>query len=355
MSTTQPSTQASAIDIRTERLNDLRASRGWKAYEQARAAVLEMLALLPLDAEDSPSAYWREELAGFEYMLDASPFVIDKLRQHTYHVTGLRTYDYRTGKDALKEDLRSKRDLLVKKYGAELLIPESRELGGFGYELDGELYNIDTLKFFECLIAMDHAGVLGRLRDGERKLVWEIGGGWGGLAYHLKTVAPQTTYVISDLPEVMLFSATYLATMFPEAKVRFWRGEQTSDELFEGWEGIDFLFLPAGIHPWLRPPRLDVTINTVSFQEMTDKQVREYVHHAADLDTDVLYSLNRDRSLYNTELSSVREIMRERFILTPVDVASVSYNEALVARRWWTIRPNATAYRHVFGWRRPTP
>jgi putative sugar O-methyltransferase len=356
MSATQPSTQASAVDVRAGRLDELRASQGWKSYEVARDAVLEMLSLLSRsDAGETPSAYWREELAGFEYMLDASPFVIDKLRQHTYHITGLRTYDYRTGKDALKENLRRKRDLLVETHGGELLVPESRELGGFGYELDGELYNVDTLKFFESLIALDQAGVLDRLRKPERHIVWEIGGGWGGLAYHIKTVAPQLTYVISDLPEVMLFSATYLATMFPEATVRFWRGEETADELFRGWPEVDFLFVPAGIHPWLRPPQLDLTINTVSFQEMTDQQVREYVHHAADLDSDVLYSLNRDRSLYNTELSSVREIMSERFTLTPVVVASVSYNESLGSRRRRSIRPTAKAYRHVFGWRRPTP
>ena len=37
---------------------------------------------------DAPSSYWQEELANFEYMLDASPLIIEKLRHHTHHITG---------------------------------------------------------------------------------------------------------------------------------------------------------------------------------------------------------------------------------------------------------------------------
>ena len=61
--------------------------------------------------------------------------------------------------------------------------------------------------------------MLDEIRAPGRKLVWEIGAGWGGFAYQFKTLFPDVTYVIVDLPELFLFSATYLMTLFPEAKV----------------------------------------------------------------------------------------------------------------------------------------
>ena len=36
----------------------------------------------------------------------------------------------------------------------DLLVPEATELGGFGFTIDGQLVNLDTLKFFEVLIAL---------------------------------------------------------------------------------------------------------------------------------------------------------------------------------------------------------
>src|SRR3712207_8746167 len=80
-----------------------------------------------------------------------------------------------------------------------------------------ELYNLDTLKFCEALIALQRGGVLGALRaDGPRRVVVEVGSGWGGFAYQLKTLCPQLTIVLVDLPELFLFSGTYLRTLFPE-------------------------------------------------------------------------------------------------------------------------------------------
>ena len=113
-----------------------------------------------------------------------------------------------------------------------LLVPEARELGGFGFELDGGLYNVDTLKFFEVMIALERGAVLPRLLEpGGRRLVWEIGAGWGGFARVFKTVVPNTTYLIVDLPELFLFSGTYLQRLFPDAVIRYWSGED-GDTLF---------------------------------------------------------------------------------------------------------------------------
>jgi putative sugar O-methyltransferase len=105
--------------------------------------------------------------------------------------------------------------------GDSLLVPESPALGGFGYDFDGRLFNVDTIKFFEVLAGMRRSGVLASFGGSDRRMAWEIGAGWGGFAYQFKTLFPNITYVISDLPDLFLFSAVYLMTVFPEARVCF--------------------------------------------------------------------------------------------------------------------------------------
>jgi hypothetical protein len=340
------------------RIDELARGPAYQAYVEAREAVLRMQALTN---GEGPSAYWREELAGFEYMLDASPLLIDKLRHHTFHVTGLKTYDYRTGKDEMRVRLAEKLRMLRECGDPTLLVPEARELGGFGFELDGELFNVDTLKFFEVMIALDRGAVLPPLRESAgRRLVWEIGAGWGGFARVWKTVVPDTTYLIVDLPELFLFSGTYLQTIFPDAVIRYWAGED-DQELFDEWQTVDFILVPAGALSSVRPPRLDLTLNMVSFQEMTTEQVRGYVHHAHEAGSPFLYSLNRDRSLYNSELTSVREIVAEKFRPHDIPVLGMPYTKfprvgplGVVERVLESPRdPSSNEYRHVVGWRRP--
>jgi hypothetical protein len=350
-----------------ERIERLRGTLAYRAYEEARATVLELGAAEASTAPAGagvtrPSRYWREELANFEYMLDASPLIVERLRHHSYHVTGLWPYHYRPGADRLERQIREKLRALREAGGDSLLVPESPLLGGFGFEVDGGLYNLDTLKFFEALIAMDRAGSLESFRTGERAVAWEIGAGWGGFAYQFKTLFPASTYVISDLPELFLFSAVYLRTAFPEARIVFAGagGKRPGD-----WREADFVFVPHH-RPMAEAPleRLDLTLNMVSFQEMTTEQVRSYVGTAAELGSSSLYSLNRSRSFYNTELSSVPDLIGERFALSEVAVLDVDYTTMLpsgasarlrssAGRALRRVRPGrGDPYRHLVG-RRP--
>src|SRR4029434_4088212 len=288
-----------------ERIAALRAAPAFRNYTYARDRVLEMRAQVAAAPEYRPSVYWEEELAAFEYMLDASPLVIEKLRQHTHWITGLRAYDYRSQKTRAKAKFAEKLKALLEVGGPDLLVPEWPALGGFGFEIDGGLFNIDTLKFFEVLVALEKGAVLQEFRgNADRRLVWEIGAGWGGFPYQCKSLCPNVTYVISDFPELFLFSSTYLMTAFPDARVAFW-AEDLPDRLFDRWRNLDFIFLPNASLGELRPERLDLTINMVSFQEMTDAQVDAYVARAYALKCPFVYSLNRDKSAYNREISSV--------------------------------------------------
>jgi hypothetical protein len=334
--------RSASADRLESRLNRLRGEPAYQGYLDAREHVL---ALLNVGSEDS-SAYWREELDNFEYLLDASPLVIERLRHHCFHVTGVRVYEYRSGQDRLRSQLVARLRALKALDSRGLLVPEPPDLGGFGFEIDGALVNLDTIKYYESLVALERGAVLDTLRD-KRSIICEIGGGWGGMASQLKTVMPNCTYVIVDLPELFLLSATYLSAVFPDARLAYW-GEDID------WSTVDFLFVPNTAVEELRPPHVDMVLNTVSFQEMTTHQVETYVDHFASLGTPIIYSLNRDRSVYNHELSSVREIIQRSYDLREVQMLDMPYNRLGVsaplkerlARR---LGRRENEYRHVVG------
>jgi putative sugar O-methyltransferase len=328
-----------------ERLEALRASAAYRNYEYVRDRVLEMRAQAAASGH-RPSRYWEEELSHFEYMFDASPLVVEKLRHHTSHVTGLRAYDYRTHRTKPREQFAEKLRALGRLAASDLLVPESPLLGGFGFEIDGRLFNIDTLKYYEALIALEKGSVLDEFRNNaERRLVWEIGAGWGGFPYQFKTLCPNVTYLISDLPELFLFSATYLMTLFPQAKVRFW-GEEPARELFAKWRDYDFVFVPNTALEELAPERVDLAINMVSFQEMTDEQVLGYISRAHALGSPFLYSLNKDKGPYNPELQSISAIFSRFYWPREIEVLPVGYTKML------DDAPSKSGYTHLIGWRR---
>lgn len=302
-----------------------RASEGdaFRNYLYVRERVFEML-----DAwsrtEEAPSAYWEEELAGFDYMFDASPLIVERLREHCYHLTGLRSYDYRQHHGHRQAAFEEKLAALRAAGDDSLFVPESALLGGFGHTITGSLVNLDTLKFFECLIALDRSEFLVPFRTRDRCVSLEIGAGWGGFAFQFKTLFADASYVIIDLPQTMLFSGTYLRTAFPDRAFYFY-GESPLDELSARIDSYDFVFLPSFALKEIQLSNIDLAINMVSFQEMTSAQVSGYAERLSDLGCSRLYSLNRDRSPHNSQLSTVSSLLSEFYDLQPIAVLDVPY------------------------------
>ena len=201
---------------------------------------------------------------------------------------------------------------------------------------------------------MSRAGFLEPFRAADRRrMVLEIGAGWGGFAYQFRTLFPRTTYVVLDFPELFLFSATYLMTVFPRARVRFWRkGERT----FDRWQDADFIFVPNQHADAVRDARPDLLVNLVSFQEMTAKQVETYTELAAAAGCPAIYSLNRDRSAHNEEIDRVSAILSRHYELREISLLGSGYLKATKkdsaisveeARR--TARLDPEGYRHLAG------
>jgi putative sugar O-methyltransferase len=293
-------------------LDDLRARQPYQNYLRVRGNVFKCLEMMDARA-GAPSSYWKEELAGFDYLLDASPLIIEKLREHCYHITGIKSYEYRLHHAHAAEPFRKKLALLKALDSDGLFVGENASLGGFGHDIDGQLVNIDTLKFYESLIAMQKAGLLtpAKGQRGERQVWLEIGAGWGGFAYQVKTLFPNVTYVIVDLPQTLLFSATYLMSVFPQARCAFYP-EASLEEVQSSTKSYDFIFLPHFMFQRLNL-RVNLAINMVSFQEMTTEQVVGYVKNLKNMGCEQLYSHNRDRSGHNPELTTVTSIIEDHF------------------------------------------
>jgi putative sugar O-methyltransferase len=308
-----------------QRIERGRRDVAYEIYLDVRDHVLDMIQTTE-ESTENPSEYWVEEVAGFEYLLDASPFVVQKLREHCHHITGIRSYEYRKHHTTQRAQFANKLAALRERDNSDLFVPESSQLGGFGHDVDGQLVNLDTLKFYEMLIGLDSAAFLTKFReeDATRHTVLEIGAGWGGFGYQFKTLFPNVTYVIIDLPSTILFSAVYLRTVCPDATA-FIYGDGPVSSAFDGTLSYDFVFLPHHALNEVDFQSLDLTINSVSFQEMTSDQIESYAKMVSDAGCPLIYSLNRDRSRYNTELTTVSEILERYYDLEEINVLPVSY------------------------------
>ena len=308
---------------------DLKASPEFLNYLYVLDRVQRMMASHSPNFVDihTPSSLWRRGFALSDYMVDASPLIIRKLRHHCYHFNDVHRSDYRPNQEVARQGYVKKLRMLQAVDRSGVLVPESPILGGFGHEIDGELYNQDTLRYYESLIALDLGGILSKFRGKESRsqLVWEIGGGWGGFAYQFKSLFPHVTYLIMDFPQAFLFSAVYLKTAFPEARVLM-AGDVSDEDLLESWEEYDFIFVPTTFLDQMNWDQIDLTMNMVSFQEMTTEQVDAYVRKAKTLGCPVIYSFNQDRYPGNDQLTSVGSILSGYYDVSETKVLDIQWH-----------------------------
>ena len=284
--------QAEAARLETERLaTAATATRAFEIYREVRAHAARMRDTGGAGVERTPAEVQR--LAQLASLWDAGPDTIGSLRQACTPISGVRADDYAPPSPELTVRLKQGYRVLRQQVGDALFVEESPALGGFGYRRNGQLFNEDTLMFFNALVALDDAAVLPAFRDGRsgrRRLVWESGGGWGGFAYQFTRVCPNVTYVITAPPELFLLSAVYLATALPEARCRFFDAASPG-AAWDQWEDADFVFVPDTDLARFAPPRLDLTVDLGAWLLMTAGRVRDHVRRAFELGSRYVFSV----------------------------------------------------------------
>jgi putative sugar O-methyltransferase len=290
----------------------------------------------------------RSTIAGLAPLWNATAETVAHLRRSCEPLSDVRAADYATESSDLAMRLKRELSMLRRQGAQDLFVQEPKALGGFGFEKHGERYNEDTLTFFKALVALHDGAVLQPYRTSrERRLVWEIGGGWGGFAFQFKTLFPNVTYLVTGLPDAFLVSAVYLKALFPDARCRFFTDAAPAD-LFQGWEEIDFIFAPESAVPSLRPPRLDLTMDIATLGQMSVERVRSHVQRAFDLGCRYFYSLFAPGR--PDAQAMVSDEVRRRYWPHPIPARRERWTPAVMG-----VEPDArpdTEEAHLVGWRR---
>jgi hypothetical protein len=321
------------------------AARAYEHYVQVRERTRRMC-----QSSNGATATWteaeRRTVTALAPLWDATPETIASLRRWCEPISDVRATDYDSERSDLR--LRLKRDVsfLRRQIGRELFVQEPLALGGFGYDLRGERCNEDTVKFFKAIGALHDGGVLGACRRAtQRRVVWEIGGGWGGFAYQFKTICPNITYLITGIPDVLLVSAVYLSSIFPGARCRFVDGSSMND-VWHGWEDVDFIFAPEAALATLQPPRIDLTLDIMALRNMCESRVRSHVQRAFDLGSRYFYSLLPGTCAVD-EAPKVWEPIDRLYWTHPVPARTDAASEDQES----DVAPEVE-YAHLVGWRR---
>lgn len=297
----------------------------FKDFEKDISSNLEKISDMVenFNTEEVVSKYWQEEIEGFLYLFQNYPLVYNKLRDHCYHITGIKSYEYREHHSHLIPNFKKKYQKLKQLDSSNLFVEESKAMGGFGFSIENKLMNIDTLKFYEFMIGLNFSGFLEEFKKNNKNTIVEIGSGWGGFAYNFKTIFPNSTYVLVDLPFTFVFSLNYLKNLFPSKKFLIW-DENLSKEKIDITE-YDFVFCPSHKIEFLNKQNINHVINMVSFQEMKTENVEYYSNWIKGNNIENLYSLNRDRSKHNTELTTVTEILQKNFDISHIHLIDEQY------------------------------
>lgn len=286
-----------------------------------------------------PSAGWSREAGLFtttQALLSGERKHLERLRLLSQMFTGYQLLHLRLAQgvppvteippdhDRTLEGLAATPDLWVARYLQAIRdlpqpfwISPPAKFGEIGWRVQGRIVNHDTTVYLERLALLREAGLLpadGAAADGGAGLgILEIGGGYGGLAYHLRRLLPRARYTIVDLPESLLFAGIYLSVLWPGEADLFLR-PGSEEARIRGLEpGVTFA--PNFLFPRLRQarPPVHLALNTLSMSEMSEAQVRDYCVGLRELlgERGVFFEQNQDNR--TTGMLQASEIIAQYF------------------------------------------
>ena len=269
-----------------------------------------------VDKTKKRSIYWTNFSNRFQYLFGLDEKYFGELRHHTYHLDADRYEEY-----CFKEHegkFRQEWDALVKNLPSKYRLSSSRILGDLGYSFDNCNVDSTTLRFQQSFRALWERGVLQRLEklsEQKKVTIFEIGGGYGSFAYHMMWLIDNSAYFIVDIPETLLFSASYLTLNFPQKRVYLYDSSDFDLVLKNKFSEFDIVLLPNFVTSRLGGLRFDFAINVQSFQEMKPEQVDEYAKFLTSALDGELYSWNMDAQPFNKEGVNVSQQLAKFFNL----------------------------------------
>jgi putative sugar O-methyltransferase len=160
--------------------------------------------------------------------------------------------------------------------------------------VSGQRVSLDFLQSVdEAFLIRDALHLAGRSE--EPRLVVELGAGYGRLAYVMRRMYPNCTYVICDLPEALICANSWLSRVLPGQVVPY---EESRKALTLSREAL--LARPCwtlGTHQLeaLAGNAVDVFVNIYSFAEMPLSTIEHYFRHIDRVTNGILFIKQRKR------------------------------------------------------------
>jgi len=108
------------------------------------------------------------------------------------------------------------------------------------------------------------------------KVIAEIGGGYGRLAYVFQKIEKSVKYILIDLPPALTIAQSYLEETLPNKKILQYQRYDSFVNFVKDFEDADVCFLLPEQLEFLPKNYIDLIINISSFQEMTIPQINHY-------------------------------------------------------------------------------
>jgi putative sugar O-methyltransferase len=123
----------------------------------------------------------------------------------------------------------------------------------------------------------------------ERKVVVEIGGGYGGLGYFLSKLMSNLTYVDFDLPENMALTAYYLMNSFPEKKILLYGEAELNEDALKNY---DIIIMPNFELSNLPSKKANLAFNSYSLAEMSTETINIYITELKSISKEHIFHVN---------------------------------------------------------------
>ena len=272
------------------------------------------------------SDYSVEKIKSIKCIFDSNSALINTIRKHYNPIDGLNPYNYHRPNPEDISRYENKLRLLKSLDCDSLFVPESEVLGGFGYKINGELVIINTLRFYESVLAINTVDNFFVRYAESDILAVDVGGGWGCFGHIFKTLIPNATYVIIDHPETLLLSYIYLYSLYPGKKIYVYC-EEDFYKVKNHLKEFDFVLLPPTIIKIFNFENIDIAINMLSFEDMSSEQVSRYLSWLSLSNVRLLYSHNRVKSPHNNKLSNVHDLIKSRFTINEIQILDIPYTE----------------------------
>lgn len=112
------------------------------------------------------------------------------------------------------------------------------------------------------------------------RVVMELGGGFGGMAYYLIRDAPGVTYVDFDLPENIALASYYLLKAFPNLRATLYGEAELSPEVLQGSR---IVLMPSFEILKMQDRSASISFNSYSLAEMSPSSIKEYIGNIAQV------------------------------------------------------------------------